>query len=147
MARSGPPPIVVAELKYNCPGMGTRRFTFVGPTADQALRKAARFDPNQPGVPKYIAMRCRPSGVELVQRGRRSHTEGLEALGGAKRVTKCPKKLHEDIAAVRRQAHDAGAVASHFAKIAERAARNGQCAFARQELARTRRLIARQGRR
>lgn len=84
MARAAPPPIVVAELKYRCPGTGIRRFTIVGPTASEALRKAARFDPNQPGVPKYIAMRCHPVGIELVQRGRGSYTD-LQGAGARRR--------------------------------------------------------------
>jgi hypothetical protein len=140
MARSSPPPIVVAELKYQCPGLGIKRFTIPGPTADQAIRKAAAFDPNGPGVPKYIARRCHPVGLELKQRGRGSQTRSLDELGGSRA---CTKKLHAQIAAVRRQAHDAGRVPSFFAQNAERAARNGDCAFARQELARTKRIIAR----
>lgn len=55
----------------------------------------------------------------------------------------CSKKLHTEIAAVRRAAHDAGRVPAFFAKIAEEAARKGQCAFARNELARARRIIKR----
>jgi len=57
----------------------------------------------------------------------------------------CARKLIKAIAAVRRPAHDAGRVASFYAKIAEDAARKGQCAFARRELARTKRLVLRQG--
>lgn len=55
----------------------------------------------------------------------------------------CPRKLHDAIAAIRRPAHDAGAVPAFFAKNAERAARDGDCAFARRELARTKRIIKR----
>ncbi len=91
MARN-PPPIVVAELKYRCPGGDIKRFTIPGPTADEAIRKAARFDPTGPGVPRYIAARCKPVGLELKQRGRGSQTRSLDELGGARRKPKRRRK-------------------------------------------------------
>jgi hypothetical protein len=58
-------------------------------------------------------------------------------------MKRCPQKLITEIANVRRQAHDVGGVPTLFAKTAENAARNGQCAVARRELARTKRIIRR----
>jgi hypothetical protein len=145
LGRPTPPPIVTAEIKYRCPGAGIKRFIVVGPTASEAIRKAANFDPHGPGVPLYIPMRCRPIGVELVQRRRGG---GLDGAAGP-RVAKCPKKLHEDVAAVRRQAHDVshirgpGSVAVIYAKDAERAARDGRCKTAKHSLAEARAAIKR----
>jgi hypothetical protein len=79
-----PPPFVVAQIKFKCPQGPDKVFEIVGPTADAALRKAARFDKKGPGVPKYIAMYCRAAGVALVQRGTRAGLQGV-LLGGHRR--------------------------------------------------------------
>jgi hypothetical protein len=130
-----PPSIITAEIKYRCPGAGIKKFVVVGPTADEALRKAARFDTRAPGVPRYLA-RCRPAGIELVRRH-----QGFDGAAGP-RVRSCPRKLHADIRHTRANAYDSGsAVADMWAKTAEAAARDGRCAPARKALAKARAAV------
>jgi hypothetical protein len=72
------PTVNIAEVTFKCPD-GTRVFSFPGPTASLAIQKALRFDASSPGAPKFLSMRCRKVGVQLVQRG------SAAALGRARK--------------------------------------------------------------
>jgi hypothetical protein len=58
-------------------------------------------------------------------------------------MKRCSKKLHAEIANVRRAAYDTGGVPTLFAKNAENAARAGNCKFARESMERAKRIIKR----